>query len=144
MKALQWFTLLFGGFVVLAARSPGAPPSCPPPAHCSWVFHIETTEEPYTETVRVQNKWTARATTTVRELPATRLVPVSVVDPCTGCARTELYPESCKKKVTTTVLEVTPPCEEYSCKTEKKTRRCTTITVHKPAGSPGSPRQRCR
>jgi hypothetical protein len=113
------------------ARADGVP--CGGGCSCGWapppvvVFRIEEEQEKYCVPVRVKNPVTVKEEVAYKDVPCTRLVPVCVTDPCTGCTRTEYKEEAYVKKVRTTVLTVIPPAEEYTCKTEERTRTCFKI-----------------
>jgi len=107
----------------LSAGEP-CPPDCAPPSR--WYFRIERVER-RCPVASETHKWhEVRSRTTEQEVPCTRLVPVCVTDPCTGCPRTEMQPVAGTEKVKTTCTEVIP-VDECGKKTEERPRVCTTI-----------------
>lgn len=95
------------------------------------VFRLEVSQEKYTVSVPVVPPAFKVATKVAeQEQPCTQYVPVCVVDPCTGCTRTELKPETVVKKVKVTVVDITPNQDcPPPCKVEERVRSCFTVTI---------------
>ena len=128
----------FGGCGCAAPCDDGccAAPAAPDQIH----LRVEIEETP----CKVETPTKARAdTATVRktdskDVPCTKMVPVQVVDPCTGCAHTEMQCVPDTRKLTTTALDIAGPGpEECKTKTEEKVHQTIRICIeHRPAPCP--------
>lgn len=132
MKAL-WFAGMWATLAVTVAWAQG------PPCAAPTVFRIEEIEEKCVVPVVVRNKPTVREKVTVRDVPCTRQVPVCVTDDC-GCPKTVYREEPTVKKVRTTILEIIPPAEECTHKTEEQTKRTFKIHFWVPPPAGGCPK----
>ena len=107
---------------------------CPAP---QYNLKAEVEEHRYTVETPVKNPPVVRTQVVEKDVPCTRLVPVCVTDPATGCARTEMQERKVVEKVRHTVIEVCPPEKEWGTKKEEKAERCITISIQRlPAPGP--------
>jgi hypothetical protein len=118
-----------------AAPCPG---ECAPAVADQIVLHAQVTEQkctvPLPPLVPTPG---AVVTTSTCDVPATRMVPVTVVDPCTGCPRTELRPEAVVEKARTATIEITPPPPDCKPRTEERIRHTVVIAIeHRPCAAP--------
>lgn len=104
----------------------GAVPVVEPCSPQRWHFRIERVECPGTAETPTRKLHAVSSKTCDTERSATRLVPVSITDPCTGCTRTEMREEPYVEKCKTTITEIVP-VDECGTKKEAKPRVCTTI-----------------
>ncbi|HZT82016.1 MAG TPA: hypothetical protein VFA26_17450 [Gemmataceae bacterium] len=95
------------------------------------VFRLEVTQQTYKVQVPVPpKKWEVRTQTVDQERPCTKLVPVAVTDPRTGCTRTEYHEQTVMEKVRVTVVDVVPVCSAGpTYKTEERVRSCYHVTM---------------
>jgi hypothetical protein len=95
----------------------------------------DVAEHRYTVDVPVKNVPTATAKVVEEKVPCTRMVPVCITDPHTGCTRTEYCPQTVQETVKHTVIEVTPPEQECTTKKEERVEHCIKIFIERrPAG----------
>jgi hypothetical protein len=80
---------------------------------------------------KVKNAPVVKTKTVERDVPCTRMVPVCVTDPHTGCQRTGYHPETVLRKVKHTVIEVCPPEQECGTKKVDKVEHCITIHIER-------------
>jgi hypothetical protein len=98
-------------------------PCCTPPA--SVCFRVDIQESKTVEMVEDKGAWKIVEKTTEKEVPVTKMVEVCVVDPCTGCKRTECHPETVMQKVKCTTIEL---CKEPSkLKPVEKITSCVNV-----------------
>jgi hypothetical protein len=132
--------LLSSGLALLALTGAAfaAPPCCVPcveaPCTADKIFlKADVCEQKYTEQAKVINLPAAVIKQSEKEVSCVRKVPVCVIDPCTGCKRTEWKEEPYKTKVKCWAIEIIPPAEECTYKPVEKTKRCVTISIeHRP------------
>jgi hypothetical protein len=94
-------------------------------------LRAEVTAHRHTVEEKVKNPPVAKTKTVEQDEPCTRMVPVCVTDPHTGCRRTEYQPQTVLRKVTHTVIEVCPPEQECSTKKVEKVEHCVTIHLER-------------
>ena len=101
---------------------------CPAP---QYRLKAEVEERVCTVEAPVRNPPVLRTKVTEKDAPCTRLVPVCVTDPLTGCRRTELQARTVPGKVRHVSIEVCPPEKEWGVKKEDKVERCVTISIQR-------------
>jgi hypothetical protein len=103
-------------------------------------LHVEIDEHPYKveTTVKTRKLDAIVRKDSDKEVPCTRMVPVQVCDPCTGCVHTEWRCETVLQKVKSTTLDIAGPNpEECTTKTEEKVAQTIRICIeHRPAPCP--------
>jgi hypothetical protein len=110
---------------------------CCPPASVS--FHVEVQESKCVKMVE-ETVWKIVEKTTVKDVPVTKMVEVCVVDPCTGCKKTECHPETVIEKVKCTSLDW---CKERKLKPVEKISSCVNVYMTEvpacPTAAPSCP-----
>lgn len=99
---------------------------CPPPAV---TLHAEVLQRRYTVETQVKNAPVAKTRVVQKDVPCTRMVPVSVVDPCTGRTHVEEQPRTVVEKVSYLVIDVCPPEKPYSVRKEEKVEQCLKVHI---------------
>lgn len=99
---------------------------CPPPPVS---LHAEVLQRRYTVETQVKNAPVAKTRVVQKDVPCTRMVPVSVLDPCTGRMRVEEQPRKVVEKVSYIVIDVCPPEKPYSVQKEEKVEQCLKVQV---------------
>ncbi len=93
---------------------------CPPASVC---FHVDVQESKCVEMVE-ETVWKIVEKTTEKLVPVTKMVEVCVVDPCTGCKKTECHPETVMEKVKCTTFDL---CKECKPKPVEKITSCVNV-----------------
>jgi hypothetical protein len=92
-------------------------------------FHVEVIEKKYTVPVKVIYPYIVKARIIEKDVPFCRQVPVCIVDPCTGCKRTEYKEEQGVERVKVKVYDILPPEKECEEKLETRIAHCVTIDL---------------
>jgi hypothetical protein len=110
-------------------------PCAPDCGHTHVTFKLVPEETIECVTVKVRNQPKVKERIFVQDVPCTRTVPVTVVGP-TGCPFTTYKEEPYVKKITTIMLDIEKPCEEWSTRGEDRVKRCIHVSmdVDQPCG----------
>jgi hypothetical protein len=88
------------------------------------VFHVEICDKKCKEKEHV-DEYVAKVKEIEKDVPSTKLVPVCVKDPCTGCTKTVLQEVCTVEKVKCRVIDITPNSKDEEV---EKVYKCATIS----------------